>query len=85
MLEKQKDQKISARQLLAIALGAGKQVAGLSVDVVETKGWLNDLLDKLTGRVEFSPLPQPHGFKGKLRLYQKHGFSWLAFLRQWGL
>jgi SNF2 family DNA or RNA helicase len=37
------------------------------------------------GRAEFSPLPQPHGFKGKLRPYQKRGFSWLAFLRQWGL
>ena len=85
LLEKQKNQVSPARELLTIALGASKQVASLSVDMIETKGWLNDLLDKLTGRAEFSPLPQPHGFKGKLRLYQKRGFSWLAFLRQWGL
>ncbi|MHB1335381.1 MAG: SNF2-related protein [Candidatus Humimicrobiaceae bacterium] len=57
----------------------------MSVDKVETKGWLNDLLDKLTGRAEFATLTQPFGFKGKLRLYQKRGFSWLSFLRQWGL
>lgn len=85
LLEKQKNQVSPARELLAIALGEDKQVAGLSVDIVETTGWLNDLLDKLMGRAEFSPLPQPHGFKGKLRPYQKRGFSWLAFLRQWGL
>lgn len=85
LLEKQKNQASPARELLAIALGESKQVGGLSVDIVETEGWLNDLLDKLMGRAGFSPLPQPHGFKGKLRLYQKRGFSWLSFLRQWGL
>jgi hypothetical protein len=85
LLEKQKSQTAPARQLLAAALGQGRQVSGLSVDTMQATGWLNDLLDKLTGRAEFGILPQPQGFKGKLRLYQKRGFSWLAFLRQWGL
>jgi len=84
-LEKQQSQTLSARELLAVALGADKQVNGLSVDAVEIKGWLNDLLAKLTGRAEFALLAQPQGFAGKLRHYQERGFSWLAFLRQWGL
>ncbi len=85
LIEKQKDQKISARQLLTVALGTDKQVDGLQVDLVQIKGWLKDLLDKLTGQAEFGLLSQPPGFIGKLRLYQERGFSWLAFLRQWGL
>ncbi len=30
-------------------------------------------------------MKQPDGFSGTLRSYQIKGFSWLAFLRQWGL
>ncbi|MEI7615590.1 MAG: DEAD/DEAH box helicase, partial [Actinomycetota bacterium] len=85
LLEKHKNQASPARELLAIALGESKQVEGLPVDAVETQGWLGELLEKLTGRAEFGTLSQPSGFKGKLRLYQNRGFSWLAFLRQWGL
>ncbi len=84
-LEKRKSQSSSARELLAVALGADKQVSGLSVDTVEVQGWLSDLLEKLTGRAEFDLLTQPQGFEGELRHYQSRGFSWLAFLRRWGL
>ncbi len=84
-LEKQQGQTLPTRELLAVALGADKQVSGLSVDAVEVKGWLNELLEKLTGRAEFALLEQPQGFAGKLRHYQERGFSWLAFLRKWGL
>ncbi len=84
-LKRQKSQMMPARDLLAIALGAEKQADGLPVDSVEIKGWLNDLLERLTGHKEFIQLPQPDGFKGRLRHYQERGFSWLAFLRQWGL
>lgn len=84
-LEKQQDHSLCARELLTVALGADKQVSGLFVDAVEVKGWLYDLLEKLTGRAEFTLLPQPRGFTGKLRHYQERGFSWLAFLRKWGL
>ena len=84
-LEKQQDQSMSARELLGIALGSEKSAAGLTIDTVEVDGWLNDLLDKLTGRKEFSQLSQPASFSGTLRHYQERGYSWLAFLRQWGL
>lgn len=84
-LEKQQDQTMSARELLSIALGSEKLAGGMTIDTVEVDGWLNDLLDKLTGRKEFSQLLQPALFSGTLRPYQERGYSWLAFLRQWGL
>jgi superfamily II DNA or RNA helicase len=84
-LEKRKSGNMTGRELLTLALGAEKQVNGLTMDSIETDGWLNDLMDKLTGRAEFTSLPQPPGFSGTLRQYQERGFSWLAFLRQWGL
>jgi len=84
-LRRQEDQSMSARDLLAMALGADQQAGGLPVDTVEVRGWLNDLLEGLTGCRKFDQLHQPEDFKGELRHYQVRGFSWLVFLRQWGL
>ena len=84
-LEKQQSGNMTGQELLTLALGAEKQVNGLTMDSIETDGWLNDLMEKLTGHTEFESLPQPPGFSGTLRKYQERGFSWLAFLRQWGL
>jgi superfamily II DNA or RNA helicase len=84
-LEKQSDQTLSARELLSLSLGGEKFAGGLQIDTVEVDGWLNDLLEKLSGRKEFTQLAQPSAFFGTLRHYQERGYSWLAFLRQWGL
>lgn len=84
-LEKQKTETMSGQELLKLALGAERQVGGLSVESVETDGWMHDLMERLTGRKEFDHQAQPSGFNGMLRRYQKRGYSWLAFLRQWGL
>ncbi len=84
-LERQKQQSGSARDLIAMALGAEKQVGNLPVEAVETEGWLEDLLATLTGKQDFAVLDQPDRFTGQLRPYQERGYSWLAFLRQWGL
>ena len=34
---------------------------------------------------KLEPLNQPIGLLGQLRPYQQYGYSWLAFLRKWGL
>src|SRR5207244_1185966 len=34
---------------------------------------------------EFAELPPPTGLDATLRPYQVRGYSWLAFLRRWGL
>ena len=73
------------QDVIRLAVGAGETPGGLDVDGVAASGWLEDLLGQLTGRAEFQELETPDGFCGTLRPYQQRGYSWLAFLRRWGL
>ncbi len=84
MLE-QPTSSLSGREVLRLALGAEAKHHGLQVDGVVSDGWMKDLLAAMTGRAEFTLLEQPPGMHGLLRPYQQRGFSWLAFLRRWGL
>lgn len=74
----------SVRKLVLMALGAS--TAGpLPVEGVAASGWIGDLLKQLQGSAKFEELSPPAGFCGHLRPYQLRGYSWLAFLRRWGL
>lgn len=73
------------KDVIRLAVGASETPGGFDVDGVATSGWLEDLLGQLTGRAEFQELEAPEGFCGTLRPYQQRGYSWLAFLRRWGL
>ena len=73
------------KDVIRLAVGAGETPGGFDVDGVDASGWLEDLLGQLTGRAEFQELETPEGFCGTLRPYQQRGYSWLAFLRRWGL
>jgi len=76
--------KVTAREALAIALsGDGGDGAGDAP--VQVRGWMNELLQGLLGHEGFEELPPPAGFSGSLRPYQVRGYSWLGFLRRWGL
>ncbi|MCW2278028.1 DEAD/DEAH box helicase [Heliophilum fasciatum] len=46
---------------------------------------LEALTRRLTGEEGIPLLPVPAGFQGELRPYQQRGYSWLLFLRQFGL
>ncbi len=70
----------------ALRLNSGySEDTGLPVSGFSASGWLHELLERLSGRDGIKELPQPHDFIGKLRPYQVKGFSWLAFLQQYGL
>ncbi len=84
-IERQQQESTTARELIVMALGSEKKIGGLPVTAVETEGWLDDLLLTLTGDQDFELLSQPGQFEGQLRPYQERGYSWLAFLRRWGL
>ena len=84
-LEKLGRNVLAARDLLGMALGADSQIGGLIVEKVDADGWMKDLLEQLSGRSDFEALPPPVRFEGRLRPYQERGYSWLAFLRRWGL
>ena len=73
------------KDVIRLAVGAGEMPGGFDVDGVAASGWVEDLLGQLTGRAEFQEMEAPEGFCGTLRPYQQRGYSWLAFLRRWGL
>ncbi len=78
--------KVAGREAIRMALGMLGQTTpeGLEFEGVSADGWLGELIDQLTGKSSYDLLEASAGFRGMLRPYQARGFSWLAFLRQWG-
>jgi SNF2 family DNA or RNA helicase len=73
--------------LEAVRQGLDSEVHGngLPVDDVVAEGWLNEWLARFKQSQKLVELPQPQGLVGELRPYQRYGFSWLSFHRDWGL
>jgi SNF2 family DNA or RNA helicase len=84
LLQRETGGELSLAEALKIAL-APEKAAGLPVTQVETEGWFGDLLHEMADQAKLKPLAPPDAFVGILRPYQITGFSWLAFLRQFGL
>ena len=82
---RQGEARTTVRDVVQMALGAAGAPGGMAFDGVEAGGWVGALLAQLEGRAHFEELLCPAGFCGALRPYQTRGYSWLAFLRQWGL
>ncbi len=82
--QKRQEGAATAREVVQMALGQG--AAGpLPLDGVTATGWVGDLLAGLEGAAELQQVAPPVGFQGRLRPYQERGYSWLCFLRRWGL
>jgi SNF2 family DNA or RNA helicase len=75
----------TVRELLRMDLGAEPAPGGMPFTGVTGTGWVADLFERLEGQASFAELSSPAGFNGELRPYQVRGYSWLAFLRRWGL
>ncbi|OGP86993.1 MAG: helicase SNF2, partial [Deltaproteobacteria bacterium RBG_13_65_10] len=73
----------TVREVIQMALGAAP--GPVAFDGVTAEGWIADLLARLDGRDAFEELAPPEQFNGVLRPYQTRGYSWLSFLRRWGL
>ncbi|HEY7512661.1 MAG TPA: DEAD/DEAH box helicase, partial [Vicinamibacteria bacterium] len=84
-LWRKKPAPVSMRDVLRLALGGQPEALPLPVEGVEASGWAGEVLARLSGRAAFEELPPPAGLRAELRPYQRRGFSWLSFLRQWGL
>ncbi|HSB72286.1 MAG TPA: SNF2-related protein [Candidatus Methylomirabilis sp.] len=82
--KKQPSQTATVQQVIQMSLGATDRVRGLDFNGVKATGWVGVLLDRLEGRSPFAEIPPPAQFAGTLRPYQVRGYSWLAFLREWG-
>ncbi|MCI0666357.1 MAG: DEAD/DEAH box helicase [Acidobacteria bacterium] len=73
------------REVVQMALGRAGTPGGIDFVGVSASGWIDNFLAQLEGRKEFEELAVPEEIQGTLRPYQVRGFSWLSFLRQWGL
>ncbi len=80
-----KSERSDLRQLVRMSLGGVQSPAGLEMRELEAEGELGRFLDRLKGKARYETLAPPKTFAGRLRPYQVRGFSWLAFLRQYGL
>ena len=83
--ERRKQAEMPLRDALGLALGTDEEVGGLPLQGVETSGWLDELLVRLEVGDRIQELSPPQEFVGHLRPYQTRGYSWLHFLRKWGL
>jgi SNF2 family DNA or RNA helicase len=84
--EKQRaGQQMTLREALQLGLGGGEAALGLPVVGLQTDGWIAELTQRLGDGERLAELPAPQAFHGTLRPYQVRGFSWLTFLREWGL
>ncbi|MBV9442098.1 MAG: DEAD/DEAH box helicase, partial [Acidobacteriaceae bacterium] len=77
--------QITAREAVRIALGAATLPGSVEFAGVSAEGWIGDLIHRLEGHTPFEETPVPEGLHAKLRPYQVRGYSWLAFVREWGL
>jgi SNF2 family DNA or RNA helicase len=75
----------SLREVLKLAVGASEKADGVDFEGLNAAGWIEELITRLKDKTGFEELPAPDGFSGTLRPYQFRGYSWLAFLRQWGI
>ncbi len=78
---------MSVAQALRMGLGGVTEPlpGGLTFAGLEADGALGDMLRDLSGVHQLQELPQPATLRGQLRPYQRRGFSWLSFMRHYGL
>ena len=77
-------QEVSLRDVVQIGLGADQRARDDNVSLA-ADDWLRELLDRLQHKGRIEQVDAPESFCGKLRPYQRLGYSWLTYLRDWGL
>ncbi len=77
--------QVSLLEALQMGMNASEISTRLPVEEVVTEDWLSDWLERFSQPGKIDVLPQPAGLTGTLRPYQRYGYAWLAFFRQWGL
>ena len=77
-------QQVSLRDVVQIGLGANQRARDDNVSL-EADDRLRELLERLQQKGRIEQMDTPKEFCGQLRPYQQLGYSWLAFLRDWGL
>jgi SNF2 family DNA or RNA helicase len=82
--KKRNNGNMTLGEALRLGLGQEQSALGLQVADLEAEGWIQELMDRLSNRVQIANIEQPPSLQGQLRPYQLKGVSWLAFLKQFG-
>lgn len=77
--------KTTLKDIVRMSLGIVQNTDSIAYRGVSASGWISDFLNQLNNGSGFEELSQPDKFQGVLRPYQLRGYSWLHFLKQWGL
>ena len=78
--------EMSLLEAMRMGLGGEEAAGGLKIDARRDR-WLAERIAgeisaiRKAGRIS----PARQALDGQLRPYQKYGYSWLAFLRRWGM
>lgn len=83
--KKQPTGSLTVKEIIRLKLGATTQLYGLDFSGVTATGWVGDLLNQLESKTNFEEIPPPLNFTGTLRPYQVRGYSWITYLKSWGL
>jgi SNF2 family DNA or RNA helicase len=70
---------------MGLAGEAAQLPPGIAFDGVDAEGELGEMLRGISDTRRLEELPQPAGFRGTLRPYQVRGYSWMTFMRRYGL
>ena len=77
-------QQVSLREVVQIGLSTDQRAQDDNV-TLSAEDWLSEVLENLQQKGRIELMEAPEGFVGQLRPYQQMGYSWLAFLSNWGL
>ncbi|MBI5841143.1 MAG: DEAD/DEAH box helicase [Chloroflexi bacterium] len=77
--------EMSLLEAMKLGLGGEISAGGMPIDGIESDKWLSEWLKKFEQADKLEQLEQPKGLDAQLRPYQLYGYSWLAFLRKWGM
>ena len=81
-----KKEKIPILKIIAASLGTTVDINNISIDEIESSGWLKDFLRELKNiKYKKAKISPPKRFNATLRNYQSEGFCWLYFMSKWGL
>lgn len=65
--------------------GDKKPASNIDIEITSKDDRITEILDQLDGKAQLEDLQTPDGFEGTLRPYQMRGFSWMWFLKKFGL
>jgi SNF2 family DNA or RNA helicase len=82
-LIQEKYRELKYQDALKLSLIEESEESNISVSL-DGSNFLENLITRVNRTAKIQALPKPEAFIGELRPYQKVGFSWLKFLRDYG-